>query len=547
MISRRWSASRFLLVALAGSLLTALCVMPNAHAQTADDVLRLSLRQPAVGARALGMGGTGTAGWADLSALYTNPAGLGFYETSEFAGSMSVLSAGDEGTYQVGEASPIGRDGSESAVRLGSVSGVYRAPTQQGALVLALGFTQTSLFDRTLRYQGENAQNSISQFLLPAFAEGNEWGVDEDGLPVVNPLLPFVGFAGGATEFFGGDYQDGNYPFEPAVFPGTRIVQEGTVQREGRLNELNIAGAVAVGPGVMAGLSANITFGRYFFENEVQEIDAFNENAGYEVDGDLDGVSDRFGLESITFRERFESSLSGFNLRAGLSADLTSNVRLGLVAETPTWTSVDEDFTDAFVRTTFTEGAPLAYGDDPDEDEARGTFEYSVRTPWRLSGGLAYTTDRLRVTADVEFVDWSTLELDSESFDFPTANETIEDDFQAVFNWRGGIEYRLANDLALRGGAAYRPDPRSYDITTIDGETTDRSRTFFSLGLSYPLSDQLLLDAGWMQERTQDQFQPYGQPAPSLVQNGILDSSRPPIIDEDVVRNQFQVGVRYQF
>ncbi|MFP4228397.1 MAG: OmpP1/FadL family transporter [Salinivenus sp.] len=518
-----------------------------ASAQTADDALRLSLREPAVGARALGMSGAGTAGWADLSALYTNPAGLGFYESSEFAGSMNLLSVGNKSAYQVGDASPFGRDGSESAVRLGSFAGVYRAPTTQGSLVLALGFTQTSTFDRTLRYRGENAQNSISQFLLPAFAEGGEWSVDEDGLPVVDPIRPFVGFAGGATEFFGGDYEAGEYPFEPAVFPGTRIVQDGTVRREGRLNELNVAGAVALAEGVMAGATANITFGRYGFENEIEEIDDFNENADYEVDGDLDGASDRFGLERITFRERFDADLTGFNLRAGLSADLTSAVRLGLTVETPTWTSVDEDFTDAFVRTEFTDGAPLTYGDDPDEDEARGTFDYSVRTPWRYGAGLAYATDRLRVTADVEFVDWSALELDSESFDFPTANETIEDDFRAVFNWRGGVEYRFDGGLAVRGGAGYRPDPRAYNITTLDGDTDDRSRTFFSLGLSHPISEQLTLDAGWMQERTQDQFQPYGSPDPSLVQNDIVDDTRPPIIDEDVIRNQFQIGVRYRF
>jgi opacity protein-like surface antigen len=535
-----------LLAALGSGLLLTVVALP-VQAQTADDALRLSLREPAVGARALGMSGAGTAGWADLSALYTNPAGLGFYETSEFAGSMSVLSVGNESTYQVGDASPFGRDGSESTVRLGSVSGVYRAPTARGSLVLALGFTKTSSFDRTLRYRGENAQNSITQFLLPAVAEGGEWGVDDDGLPVVNPILPFVGFAGGATEFFGGDYQAGDYPFEPAVFPNTRIVQEGTVQREGRLNELNFAGAAAVAEGVMVGAAANVTFGRYFFENEVVEIDAFGENEGYEVDGDLDGVSDRFGLNTVTFRENFESSLTGFNLRGGLSADLTSTVRLGLMVETPTWTSVDEDFTDAFVRTTFLDGAPLAYGDDPDEDEARGTFEYSVRSPWRYGAGLAYDTGRLRVTADVEFVDWSTLQLDSESFDFPVANETIEDDFRAVYNWRGGIEYRFEGGLTARGGAAYRPDPRAYDITTLDGETTDRARTFFSLGLSYPFRDQLILDVGWMQERTQDQFQPYSQPDPSLVQNGIVEGTPPPVLDEDVVRNQFQVGVRYQF
>jgi len=520
---------------------------PSALAQTADDALRFSLRDPAVGARGLGMGGTGSAGVADVSAFYTNPAGLGFYEHSEVTGDLSVLAASDESTFRVGDGPSFQRDDTESALRLGTVAGIYKVPTKRGSLVFGLGFTQTSTFDRTLRYRGENAQNSITQFLLPATPQGSEWDVDEDGLPVIDPLLPFAGFAGGAIEFFRGDFENGRFPFEPAVLPGTRIVQEGTVKREGRLNEINIAGAAAVAPQTMIGGSINVTVGRFFFENEVVEIDAFNENDGFEVDSDLDGVSDRFGLERVTFRENFEADFTGVNFRAGLSTELTPNVRLGLVGETPTWISVNEDFTDAFVRTEFSEGSPLTFGDDPEEDDARGTFDYSLRTPWRLGGGLAYTSDRLLVSVDVEFVDWSTLELDSDTFGFPVANEVIDDDFETVLNWRGGIEYEFANRAAVRGGAAYRPDPRAFDIVGTDGERRDRSRLFFSLGTSYPLGQQVALDVGWMQKRTDDQFRPYGRPDDTLIQNGIVSDTAPPLIDEDVARNQVRIGVRYRF
>jgi long-subunit fatty acid transport protein len=230
----------------------------------------------------------------------------------------------------------------------------------------------------------------------------------------------------------------------------------------------------------------------------------------------------------------------------GISAELAPTVRFGFSAETPTWTSVSEDFTDAFVRTEFLQGGALAYGDDPDESEGRGTFDYRITTPWRLSTGLAFDNDRLRATVDVEFVDWSTLQFDSDSFDFPEENERITDTFGYVFNWRGGLEYTFDSGFAARGGASYRPDPRNASLVFVDGDTHDRSRLFFSLGASYPLGEDVTFDVGWMQERSRDQFAPYaltsqGTPFPDA---GEIPT---PLVDETVVRNQFQIGVRYQF
>lgn len=522
--------------------LLVVCGFPSdTRAQTADDVLRFSLRSPSSSARAVGFSGGGIAGWADLSAMTTNPAGLGYYSTSEFAGGLDVLVTNNASTFQVGpEGQTFSREADESAVRLGSLAGVYKAPTEQGSLVLGIGFTQTQTFDRTLSYEGNNQSSSITDVFLPT---SNEYAVDSLGVffpdDVPSNIIPFIAFEGGAIEFFRGDYNEGRYPFEQAVLPGTPIRQEGTVQREGRMNEINFSGAAEVARNVMVGLSANLTVGSYHFSHELTEIDQ-GENANYEVlrDGEF-----YVGLDQMTFREQFESEFTGFNLRVGLSADVASNVRVGFTAETPTWTSVRDDYTDAIIHTEFLDGKSLAYGDDPNEDVGKGTFDYQITTPWRLGTGLAYDNGQLRVSADMEFIDWSNLELDSRSFDFPTENARIEDDFGVVLNWHGGIEYTVDEGPTLRGGIAYRPDPRQYDVTFANGESHDRTRTFLSLGVSYPFSEQLTLDVGWMQERTVDQFQPY----PSVTPPNETASIVPPLADEDITRNQVRIGFRYSF
>lgn len=525
---------------VAGLFAALLCVGAGSPStgQTADDVLRFSLRSPVPSARALGMGGGGTAGWADLSAMATNPAGLAFYQTSEFAGGLDVLVAKNESAFQVGSANRFDDEADESAVRLGSFGGAYKVPTRRGSLVLGFGFTQRHAFNRELAYRGNNQRSSITDIFLPS---ANEFEVDDKGVffpdDVPSNILPFIAFQGGAIEFFQGDFDAGRYPFEQAVLPETPIVQEGTVRREGRMNELNFAAAAEVAPNVMIGGSANVTLGRYKFHHELTEFDQ-GQNANYEV---LRNGEFFRGLDQMSFRERFESNFTGFNLRVGLSADVSPAIRVGLTAETPTWSAVSEDFTDAIIQTHFLDGKTLAYGDDPSEDVGQGTFDYNIQSPWRLGAGLAYDNDHLRVSADLEFLDWSNLALDSDTFGFPTANNRIDDNYGVVLNWRGGIEYVVENGPSFRGGVAFRPDPRDFEITFANGETYDRARTFLSLGVSYPFGEQLTVDVGWMQERTRDQFQPY----PGITPPNETAPIVPPLVDEDVIRNQVRIGFRY--
>lgn len=517
---------------------------PSARAQTADDVLRFSLRTPAPSARALGLSGGGRAGWADLSAMTSNPAGLGYYTSSEVAGTLNLFLTENASTYQAAADSPtFGQESEGSSTNLGSIAGVYNFPTQQGSFVLGFGYTRTQTYDRSLSYGGTNQSSSITDKFLPT---RNEYAVDSLGVffpdDVPSNILSFIAFEGGAIEFFRQEYDADNYPFEQAAL-FLPIRQEGSVQREGRINEVNFSGAVEAAKNLMLGVSANIVTGHYQFEHELTEIDQ-GENEGYEV---LRNGQFYRGLDQMTFRERFESDLTGFNLRLGLSGTPVPNVRVGVTAETPTWISVTDDFTDAIIRTEFLDGQSLSYGGDPDETVGKGTFDYRITTPWRLGAGLAFDNDRLRVNTGVEFIDWSNLALDSDSFDFPDENDRIEDSFGYVFNLRGGVEYAFEDGPAVRGGVAYRPDPRQYDITFADGETYDQARTFFSLGASYPFNDQMTVDIGWMQERSHDQFLPYtfGGPEDTPLQNP--DEIPVPFVDEEITRNQFQIGLRYRF
>src|SRR5690625_4293288 len=68
-----------------------------ATAQTADDGLRLSDREPAVGVRMSAMAGAGGfAGIGDFGALFANPAGLGYLDGSYLSGSLTNVITSDD-------------------------------------------------------------------------------------------------------------------------------------------------------------------------------------------------------------------------------------------------------------------------------------------------------------------------------------------------------------------------------------------------------------------------------------------------------------------
>lgn len=498
---------------------------PAARAQTGEDALRFSQRFPAVGARMVGLGGAGVAGVADAAALYLNPAGLAYFGTSEVSGALSAFGTNDQTRFYSPGFGPSPMDRDIRDTRLGNLSYVYRAPTVRGSFVVAAAFNQVNAFDRNFAFAGQNNANSITDSFLP-YADEYEVKQDNKGYyPAFFNDVPELAYNAGAIEFLFENVGTNNELFYQAVAPGTSIDQQGDVLEEGRMRELNLGGAVEAARGVMVGLSANLVFGSYRFDSRYEEVDARNENTANDYEVILDDGSRR-GFDRLLYRSGFESDLTGFNLRGGFSSEVAGGVRVGLSLETPTFYSVNEDYFSE-LKTTFDEGAALSA-------DSRGNFEYRITTPWRLGGGVAYDAGGFLLSADVEYIDWSQLELDADREDFTETNRSIRDNLAPVYNARLGGEYRMGN-LALRGGLAFQPDPRTYDLDFEEGRT-DRARTFYSLGVGYQFAEQFALDLGWMQEQFNDLYRPYGDV-----------STEPPAVEEKVVRNRLTVGVRVAF
>ncbi len=499
------------------ALLTAGLVVsvPAAQSQTAEEIVRLSQRSPGIGAVNMGLGGVGISGIGDHSAFVTNPAGLGW------AGGMV---AGDlQGTFAETDArfNPSGdiTEGTASSANIGNVAYLFDAPTRRGTLVIGGAINQTNTFRRTTEFVGMNDQSTITTSFLPF---SDEFSVTDAAIDFFADL-PDLGFGAGAIEFFDDLFEDGEYPFLSAVVPGTNIEQSGRVVEEGSAREFNLGGAWEAAPNVMVGLSANIAWRNYRFENRFQEFDVFGENTVDDFNVLLDDGTLLEGFNDLTYDRIVETSTIGISGRAGVSAKLNPLVRLGATVETPTFISVEDDFRQ-FLEVGFERGGALS-------DEISSSFEYDYRTPWRFGVGAGLDIGNIRAHADVELVDWSQMRItNSPDRGFEdSVNRRFRDDFNAVLNTRAGVELRLAQ-LALRGGAAFMPDP---------SDLTDHDRTFLSAGIGYKVSNQFAIDLGWMQESFSDRLLPYPEDAQGPRQDDVIS------VDEDLIRNRISLGVRF--
>lgn len=122
----------------------------------ADPVLP-SERQMPYGIRSAGMGGTGIAVSEDLSALFYNPANLGYIYRIEVAGALHY----DAFSYESVFDNVNSRSGSDSYIKLATLGAVIPVPTSRGGLAFALGFTRTNSFDRRLKFSGTGADGII--------------------------------------------------------------------------------------------------------------------------------------------------------------------------------------------------------------------------------------------------------------------------------------------------------------------------------------------------------------------------------------------------
>ncbi|MEM6801054.1 MAG: hypothetical protein AAF696_06590 [Bacteroidota bacterium] len=496
------------------------CLSFQGSAQNERDALRHSYYGISGTARAQGMGGAFSAVGADMSAASLNPAGLGLYRSSSFTYSPGFSNARTQSDY-FNQSNTTNLSNFYSA-NFGVVfhgknyeyNGRNRVEKSQGlkSFTFGFGFNQLERYNRSLNVSAFNTESSITDM----FAErANNRNAFPSELPADSwEALAFDVFAIDTLANSGTSYF-------PAVNGGD-IEQTLRLNEEGYRNEWFVSIAGNIDDFFYIGFTLGFQTVRYeqnlyFEENDVDNLHQFFEN----------DPNSAFPLETpmnqVRFQDEFSTRGSGVNGQLGIIVRPIDPLRIGVSVKSPTYFNLRDQFTTT-IGQNFT--IELNNGQLGEQDESftstPGEFRYSLNTPFRATAGLMYLFGKSGfLTADVDFTDYSTAQLNSDVDDFFRENARIQGLYKQVLSYRFGGEFR-AGILRLRAGAAFIGDPledaakrylSAEDFTTIERIAGDRKLFSLGIGVRQP---NYFFDVSFINQMQEDKVNPYSVDATEI-------------------------------
>lgn len=475
-------------------------------AQLAADALRYSMIDfGSSTARSLGVGGSLSALGADYSVLSTNPAGLGMYRKNEFVITPAVYAAKTD-------AQLLGTNGSESRTEadfnLASLGAVFTSRPRSKkwkTFNFAIGLNRLANYEQEFYYEGETPSTITDRFLDIA----NDIGLDQ--------------FEAGVAETVGAIYFDegvGEYISDFSNLDlGFPVNKNQTVQRSGSLSELVFSFAGNYNERLIMGLTVGVPFLNYTevktyreFDNAANVIDFFNE---------------------LEYVERLTTNGIGINAKLGLIYRLNQAIRLGAAVHTPTTLGMDDLFTTDIIYE-YKDAEPNGNIIRTDAASPSGTFDYSLKTPWRYFGSAGFIVGRSGfISAEVEYINHSNNQFDltansnspeDQAFQ-EDLNSEIATDFQSALNIRVGGEWAI-NKFRLRGG---------YQIGTSPLVNRDEMQGTLSLGAGIR-GKNIYLDLGYQLRSFSTSYSPY-----------LTSFANEPIVDNNLKVSRYLMTIGYKF
>ena len=428
-----------------------------------EDAYRFSQNNPSGSARIMAIGGTQWSLGGDVSNISGNPAGLGFFRTSEASITIGMSDWGIGTTY-------LGQDRSYgtsnfSIPNLSVVIASKKSPYDRGAFKgggfgvsiqrianfnSEYGFFsdqlgETSIIDFYLQDSFGVPENQIEAFGLTGLAYStyqiNPIAFDENGEPIGNPRT-YDSF------IIGLPFQDEN------------ITQEGTA------NQLTFAYGANFNHKVFVGGSLGIRSLNF------NSFKVYNEEF----------IDDP--LISSSLRENLFINGSGVNLNLGLIYKPIDYVNLGFNFQSPTWYALNEEYDASMVANYdnyYFEAEDITLG-RIEQNTDIFLNQYNLSTPLKLGAGASFFIGKNGfISADLDWVDYSAARLNSNSFDEGPDNEAIRSTYASTLNFRIGGEAKLGQ-VSLRGGYGYFGDP-------IANSEYDRSSQQLSGGIGYRIKN----------------------------------------------------------
>ncbi len=396
------------------------------EAQNEMQALRFSQYNPFGTARFSAQGGAIGALGSDLSSLVVNPAGLGFYRSSEFSFSPSFYSVNTNTEFN-GQHMSDGR----TVFNLGSIGMVNAFPSKRKKgfvnAAFSLGYNTLVNFNNHTSILGINDNSSLlDDFTWHANASPNDLDPYYEELAFETGLMPYDSVAG---EYWHDMQLDGY---------GQQLSRQS--QQSGYIGEYSIAGAFNFGNLLYFGATAGFHSVRFY-----EDI--------YHMETDLDNHVIDF--DQFQFREFNSTRGWGYTFRFGMILRPFQMLRVGASVQLPTYYYLtDEKYTDMASRWDNSSGIADASYSSPN-----GIYNYRLKSPLRANAHASLILFKMATfSVSYEFVDYSSAKLDASDYKFMDENDEIRRGFQAAHNLRAGAEVRLGS-VYLRAGGQHLMSP----------------------------------------------------------------------------------------
>lgn len=457
-----------------------LVLVMHAHAQDyVESAMMFNRTTNGGSARIQGLGGAQTALGGDYSAAHVNPAGLGMFNRSEFTLSLGLNSNKTTSTFNDNS-----KSGDRTVFNIPGISYVHHMPDERDGFLggaFAFSLTRTNDFNRDLKFSGSNPESSIVDYFID---QANGYTVDQFQDPNDPASQPYsVNRYNDPTGLAYDNYLVvAESEIDPTKSPivyltdaGYPLIQQEEIETKGATNQWNISYGANFNDKLFIGAGLGITSLKYRVKKHFFE--------------QFDNPDT---IENLTLQENFNIRGTGFNATIGAIARPVNFLQLGISYRTPTVTGITETY-NASMSTKwnnfdfFGDGRDIL-GDNTDDplrtDEV--ISEYNLRTPSKLSTGLALLSKYGFFTADVDFTNLGKSKYKStiDGIEFEGENAAIKALYTATVNYRFGAEYRL-DIFRIRGGYGVMANTyrSQFDIdnkiTTISGGVGIRKKSFY--------------------------------------------------------------------
>ncbi|MCC6601132.1 MAG: outer membrane protein transport protein [Crocinitomicaceae bacterium] len=428
------------------------------NAQNEVDALRYSYTETPLSIRSAGMAGTFGALGSDLSSFWTNPGGIGAYRRGGLE-----LAFGFHDTNVSSEYDEITSENSKANFTIQNTGIVWKRSVKNsdfGTINMGVAYSKINNFHQNISIRGEDIPSS----LLDVFtAQANGTAYDD-----VYNSFPFG--AGLAWDTYLIDPLDSNANSYVAVAGKYGSDQSKLIKRKGAMAE------------TVFGIGSSYLDILYFGASIGFQSVRFEESSTY-----LEKYSAEDVVDSFNFEEKLNTTGTGINIKFGVLAKVTSWLRLGAAYHSKTAIGLTDSYSSA-IDSFFKDNTHY------NQQSPDNSFSYSIRTPSRLMGNIAFVMGDYGVIAgDYEYINFSSIKMSStgldNDYDFSIENQTINTIYRGTHRVRAGLELRIASDWRVRAGAGYRQSP------FVNGVNENSALYSFSLGSGYR-HDALSVDLG---------------------------------------------------